>query len=179
MFQAIKRAIPREDQIVTNEEKSYIAGFLDGDGCIMAQLVRHKDYVFGYQVRVSIVFYQKTSHQEILSWLKSMIGFGYIRKRNDGMTEYTIVGLRDVKEVLTFLYPFLRLKKVLAGQIIKLINSYPKKMTMNELIRLSYLVDKTAVFNYSKKRTNTAETVLAYLKSCNLFPVETSSLGEN
>ena len=172
-IQTFKRAIPREDQIVTNEEKSYIAGFLDGDGCIMAQLVKHKDYVFGYQVRVSIVFYQKSIHQEILSWLKTMFKVGYIRQRNDGMTEYTIVGPREVKQILELLYPFLRLKKVLAKEIIKLINSYPTKMTINDLIRLIRIVDKTAKFNYSKKRTNTSETVIAFLKSRNLFPVET------
>jgi len=158
---------------VTNEEKSYIAGFFDGDGCAMAQLVKHKDYIFGYQVRVSLVFYQKNSHQEILSWLKTMLRFGYIRQRKDGMTEYTIVGLKEVKEILELLYPFLRLKKILAKEIIKLINSYPVKMTVRDLIRLSKIVDSTAKFNYSKKRTNTSETVIAFLKSHNLFPVET------
>ena len=118
----------------------------------MAQLVKHKDYIFGYQVRVSLVFYQKNSHQEILSWLKTMLRFGYIRQRKDGMTEYTIVGLKEVKEILELLYPFLRLKKILAKEIIKLINSYPVKMTVRDLIRLSKIVDSTAKFNYSKKR---------------------------
>ena len=139
----------------------------------MAQLVKHKDYVFGYQVRVSIVFYQKNTHQEIFSWLKTMLKIGYIRQRNDGMTEYTIVGLEEVKEVLQLLHPFLRLKKMLAKEIIKMINSYPTKMTVKDLIRLSKVVDTTAKFNYSKKRTNTSETVIAFLKSQNLFPVET------
>ncbi len=160
---------------MSSEEKSYIAGFLDGDGCIMAQLVKHKDYVFGFQVRVSIVFYQKTNHQEILSWLKSMLNLGYIRHRNDGMTEYTIVGLKEVREILTLLSPFLRLKKVLAQEVLKLIRSYPLKMTPKELVRLSKLVDKTAKFNYSKKRTNTSVSVETFLKEHNLFPVETES----
>ena len=88
---------------MSNEEKAYIAGFLDGDGCIMAQLVRRKDYVYGYQVRTSIVFYQKSSHKEILSWLKKQLKYGYIRDRNDGMTEYTIVGFKEVQEILALL----------------------------------------------------------------------------
>jgi hypothetical protein len=171
----VQRAIPREDQIMLNEEKSYIAGFLDGDGCIMAQLVKHKDYIYGFQIRVSIVFYQKSNHQEILSWLKSMLHVGYIRQRNDGMTEYTIVGLREVKEVLLLLNPFLRLKKVLAQEVLKLIDTYPVKMTPSELLRLSVLVDNTAKFTYSKKRTNTIESVKAFLKERNLFPVETGA----
>ncbi len=145
----------------------------------MAQLVHHKDYVYGYQIRVSIVFYQKQSHQDILSWLKIMLRIGYIRQRNDGMAEYTIVGLKEVKKILILLYPFLRLKKVLAKQVLKLIATYPDKITPTELIRLSQLVDETAKFNYSKKRTNTSDTVKAFLIKHNLFPVETQSLGKS
>ena len=159
---------------MSNEEKAYIAGFLDGDGCIMAQLVRRNDYNFGYQIRVSIVFYQKQSHQEILSWLKSKLNYGYIRQRNDGMAEYTIVGLREVKEILQLLVKHLRLKKALSHEVIELIKTYPKRMNVEHLIRLSTLVDKTARFNYSKKRTNTSETIKTFLKGKNLFPVETS-----
>jgi intein-encoded DNA endonuclease-like protein len=46
------------------EELAYIAGFLDGDGCIMLQLINRKDYKLGYQIRASIVFYQKTEKRE-------------------------------------------------------------------------------------------------------------------
>ena len=160
---------------MSNEEKAYIAGFLDGDGCIMAQLVRHKDYIYGFQIRVSIVFYQKRTHQEILSWLKSKLDYGYIRLRNDGMAEYTIVGPKEVREVLKLLVLYLRLKKILAKQVIKLIDQLPQKMTVAELVRLSVLVDQTATFNYSKKRTNNSEALKIFLKDKNLFPVETSN----
>ena len=40
--------------------KAYYAGFLDGDGSILAQLVRRQDYVYKFGIRVSIVFYQTT-----------------------------------------------------------------------------------------------------------------------
>ena len=171
----VQRAIPRED-ILTNEEKAYIAGFLDGDGSIMAQLVFRKDYKLGYQIRVSIVFYQKTVHQDILLWLKERLGYGYVRMRNDGMSEYTIVGLREVSYVLTLLYPFLRLKKVLAKEVLTLIKRHPttRKMTASKLISLSRLVDKTANFNYSKKRTVTSAMVIAFLTQQRQgIPVET------
>ena len=150
---------------MSNEEKAYIAGFLDGDGCIMAQLVRRKDYIYGYQVRTSIVFYQKKTHQEILTWLKTKLNYGYIRDRNDGITEYTIVGLEEVKTVLELLLPFLYLKKELAKKVIRLIESHPRRMSKQELIRLSYLVDETAKFNYSKRRTNTSETIQSFFKT--------------
>ncbi len=162
-------------RFVSNEELAYIAGFFDGDGCLMAQLVRRKDYIYGYQVRVSLVFYQKQSHQQILAWLKSKLKIGYIRQRNDGMAEYTIVGLNEVRQILTLLQPYLRLKKVLAGKVLKLIEVYPKKMDPKKLIRISRFVDETASFNYSKKRTNTSQTIEKFLKDANLFPVETEA----
>ena len=151
--------------MVLNEELAYIAGFLDGDGCIMAQLVRRKDYIYGYQIRTSIVFYQKSRNDRILHWLKSLLDIGYIRNRNDDMSEYTIVGFKEVKVVLEMLLPYLRLKKELAGQVICLIDAHPKNMTPKDLIRLSKLVDKTATFNYSKKRTNTSKVVQQYLET--------------
>lgn len=151
---------------MSNEEKAYIAGFLDGDGSIMAQLVSRKDYKLRYQIRVSIVFYQKSTHHEYLLWLKEQLGNGYVRIRNDGMSEYTIVGLREVESVLTLLYPFLRLKQTLAKMVLVLIKRHPeqRKMTDAKLISLSKLVDKTAAFNYSKKRTNTSAEVIAFLR---------------
>ena len=159
--------------MVSNEELAYIAGFLDGDGCVMAQLVRRKDYIYGYQIRTSIVFYQKSKNQRILHWLKGQLQSGYIRYRNDDIAEYTIVGFKEVDIVLKRLLPYLRLKKELARHIIRIIETYPKRMTPKELVRLSKLVDRTASFNYSKKRTNTSKSVWSYLKESNLIPVET------
>ena len=106
---------------MTNEEKAYIAGFLDGDGSIMAQLVYRKGYRLGYQIRTSIVFYQKTIHLKHLFWLKEQLGYGYIRDRRDGMSEYTIVGLREVEAVLKLLGPFLHLKNGLARSVLAII----------------------------------------------------------
>jgi hypothetical protein len=158
---------------VSNEELAYIAGFLDGDGCIMAQLIRRKDYIFGYQIRTSIVFYQRSKNQKILQWLKSKLKIGYIRNRNDEMAEYTIVGLKEVSLILRMLLPYLRLKKYLANGVIRIIKAYPKHMTPEKLLYLSKLVDDTAKFNYSKKRTNTSKAVRLHLENANLFPVET------
>ena len=52
--------------IVVEKTRAYIAGFLDGDGSIFLQLIRRKDYVFGFQIRASLVFYQKKSQKKIL-----------------------------------------------------------------------------------------------------------------
>jgi hypothetical protein len=42
-------------------DASYVAGFLDGDGSIHFQLVRQKEYRFGFYIRTSVSFSQSTS----------------------------------------------------------------------------------------------------------------------
>ena len=163
---------------MSDEEKAYVAGFLDGDGSVMAQLVARKDYKLRYQIRVSIVFYQKTRHQDFLFWLKEQLGYGYIRERRDGMSEYTIVGIREVEFVLKLLIPFLRLKQELAHEVLRLIKAHPpqRKMTPRKLVELARLVDATARFNYSKKRSQTSDRVIEFLTENHLItPVETES----
>ena len=159
---------------MADETRAYMAGFLDGDGCVMAQLVRRAGYRFGFQVRTSVVFFQHHSHQEILCWLKSELGYGYIRRRNDGMCEYTIVGLKEVEEVLTSLIPYLRLKRELAQEVLEIIRAHPPRMTAQHLLLLSEKVDATARFNYSKRRSNTQAVVKDFLQLSRLVPVETS-----
>jgi len=56
--------IPREGyniMIMRIEKRSYLAGLIDGDGCITAQIVRRNDYRWKYQINVSVTLYQKTS----------------------------------------------------------------------------------------------------------------------
>ena len=76
----------------------------------MYQLIRRKDYKYGFQIRASIVFYQKTMYRSHLEWLKSIFNEGYVRNRNDDMSEYTIVGIDSVKRVLKLLKPYIKLK---------------------------------------------------------------------
>lgn len=145
------------------ELKSYISGFLDGDGCIMAQIIHRSDYRLGFQIRLSIVFYQKEKNIDFLYWLKTKLKYGYIRRRNDGMAEYTIVGQDAVSEILKELEPHLRLKRKLAKLVLK-ISKISKKPDAKELLKYAELVDLSAEYNYSKKRTNTKKMIEEYFK---------------
>ena len=156
--------------MLTNLEKAYIAGFLDGDGCVMFQLVRRKDYIFGYQVRASIVFYQKTKHRSHLEWLKTKFHDGYIRDRSDEMSEYTIVGIPPVKRVLTLLRPYLRLKQKHALLALKIIRQLPKRFASKQLLVVAKLVDQFIQLNYSKKRKNTTKTLRAFFRTNHVSP---------
>jgi hypothetical protein len=157
---------------VTNEDLAYIAGFLDGDSCIMRQLVYRHDYVLGYQIRASVVFYQKQQYRSYLEWLKSKLKAGYIRNRNDGMSEYTIVGLKPVGSLLGWLKPYLRLKQEqgeVCRSVIKKMPGKGRAMTPQLLLELAKEVDQFAKLNYSKRRTNTSQKVEAFLNSKQLL----------
>lgn len=152
---------------LTETQKAYIAGFLDGDGCVMFQFIRRKDYVYGYQVRASVVFYQKENHLEQLEWLKNMLSYGYIRRRKDGMTEYTIVGIEPVMKVLTMLAPYLRLKKPHIDVARKIAQLLPRYTHLNKslLLKVGTLIDKFQRLNYSKRRKNTRAVVKEFFET--------------
>jgi len=153
---------------------AYIAGFLDGDGSIFFQLVRRKDYCFGYQVRTSIAFYQKTENERILLWLKEQFLSGYIRRRKTGISDYTIVAPEEVRRVLMLLQPFVRLRQEHVRLGLQILDEIPKAVDAAKLVSLCQLVDRFKTINYSKKRAITSATVEQFLNSHGyLAPVET------
>ena len=171
IFRTVEKGNTEGKTNMSKEECAYIAGFLDGDGCVMLQLVYRDDYILGYQIRASVVFYQKQQHRSFLSWLQQQFqGIGYIRNRNDGMSEYTIVGITDVRDVLTVLLPYLRLKKPQAKIALKVIKQMPgsgRKMTKEKLLDLAKEVDRFIELNYSKRRTNTSAKVREFFEHPN------------
>ncbi len=150
--------------------KAYVAGFLDGDGCIMFQLVRRKDYIYGFQIRASIVFYQKTMHRDHLEWIKRILKHGYIRDRNDGMTEYTIVGFKSVIEVLKFLQPYIKMKREHVEVALKISAIMSGKFTIEKMVKAARFVDQYQQLNYSKKRVNTSKVLIDFLAEHKLYP---------
>lgn len=84
------------------------------------------------------------------------------------MSEYTIVGIADVRSVLNILFPYIRLKKPQAEIALKVISQMPgsgRKMTKEKLLMLSKDVDRFLELNYSKRRTNTSAKLQAFLSS--------------
>ena len=45
---------------ITELDKAYISGFLDGDGSIIVQIVQDDTRKFKFYIRVSVVFFQKS-----------------------------------------------------------------------------------------------------------------------
>lgn len=137
----------------------YLAGFLDGDGNINAQIVRRHDYKLRFQIRISISFYQKSSRHQFIEWLHKIIGLGVIRKRKDGISEYTITGIKNVRPFLIQLYPYLKIKKDQANLLLYIMNEMEKDLNSDSFLELCKKVDLFKDLNDSKKRTINYEVV--------------------
>lgn len=173
---------------INESEKAYIAGFLDGDGCINAQLVRRHEYRLLFQVQLSITFFQSTKRHWFLLQLHKLLGCGYVRKRYDGISEYCVVGIASVSALCKALHPYLRLKQRQATLTSTIIERLSRHQSASEFLALCELVDQIGALNDCIPKGNrkageasalgtknsTVTTCLVRKELDLLFPVETS-----
>lgn len=148
---------------LTIEEKSYIAGFLDGDGSIFAQIVPGIAYKYNFRIRVSIGFYQHKSKHWFMLKLKKLLKFGVLRIRKDNVSELVITGVGPVEQVLLQLKDHLILKKKNVSLVLKIIEKKRKVKSKNDFIEVCKLVDQVSELNYSKNRFITSKVVIQHL----------------
>ncbi len=144
-------AIPREE-CMNETTLAYIAGFLDGDGCVNAQIVTRRDYRLGFQVRVTVSFAQKTKRHWYLLWLKKQIPGGVLRRRGDGMSDYTFTGAAQIRALLMALRPHLRIKRRQATLVLSIIERLPATPDPDVFLAVCEHVDQIARLNDSKLR---------------------------
>jgi len=133
-------------------KKAYIAGFLDGDGSIYVRAKPNSSYRYGFQIAPYVVLFQSQKDQENFIKLCEFIGYGRMRIRKDGILEYTINKIDDIKEFLKSVYPFVVLKKKQIELMIEIIEKKKKVENKSDFASLLKLVDSYRELNYSKKR---------------------------
>ncbi len=144
---------------------AYIAGFLDGDGSVMFQLKPRSDYAYGFQIKVTLAFYQKKSNRSILEWLFDELMVGAVRDRNDGISEYDIEGFVPVRQVLTLIEPYVILKREQVETALRLIGEITSQPdpSPEEFLDWCAKVESFQTLNYTKKRKHTFTSVQAFL----------------
>ena len=158
-------------------EASYVAGFLDGDGSIHFQLVRHAGYRFGYYIRGSVSFSQSTSARKGLEEIQVILGGkGYLRDRGTGMSDLVITSRPAVQGILVAVEPYVIFMREHVMRALKLLPRIRPGLGPEEFLRLACEVDAFAALNYSKSKRITAEAVERQLRSMGCCaPVTTSS----
>lgn len=109
---------------MTELEKAYIAGIIDGEGSIMLQKFHYNEY---HSPCISIA----STTLELLNWIKSVVGKGIIkRKKNYNISEHKdcysyVLKYNDALAFLQEIYPYLIInsKKKRAELILKIYKS--------------------------------------------------------
>jgi len=149
---------------LSNQQKAYIAGFLDGDGSIYVRLKPNSTYRYQFQVSPAVVFYQSQKEKSHLHWLQKTIGIGYIRKRNDGIIEYIVGDIKSLKMLIKNLLPYLQLKQRQAKLMLEVLRLKEKIKSGKDFLRLAKRIDEFQKLNYSKKRIQNSSKVEKVLK---------------
>ena len=131
---------------------AYLAGFLDGDGSIYVRMKPNHTYRYGFQVAPYVVLFQSNQDRKNFEKICSIIGFGILRERKDGILEYSINRTDNLKSFLASVKPFLILKKKQAELMLKILANKEKVRNQKDFEKLAQLIDKFRELNYSKKR---------------------------
>ena len=164
---------------LTPLEIAYIAGFLDGDGTINAQIVKRKDYVLGFQIKVVITFFQSTKRHWFLQQLQKKLKCGVLRKTDQGMSELTINGIQLVKPFLEIVSKHLKLKKTQARLVLDICQKNKKKLPPKDFLILCKNADRVGELNDSKKRTVTSDVVQQHFETVGLLDSQQNVLLKN
>ncbi|OGD56505.1 hypothetical protein A2V71_02370 [Candidatus Berkelbacteria bacterium RBG_13_40_8] len=125
----------------TNEFWAYLAGFLDGDGCITAIVERSKTNRSGVRVRIRVSFTQHRYRRKVLDKLKAEIGEGQVAEYNhNSMAEYVIRDQKIILEILEKIKPYLIAKAKhleLALKLMRLENWNSNKTNLQKAMKLA------------------------------------------
>ena len=138
--------------MLSQTQKAYLAGFLDGDGSIYVRLKPNSTYRYGFQIAPYIVLFQSQKEKENFEKICSLIGIGYLRVRKDGILEYIIGKTGGLREFLEMIKPFVILKKKQVALMTEILDKKEKVKNKNDFRKLVDLIDRFRELNYSKKR---------------------------
>ena len=158
-------------------DASYLAGFLDGDGSIHFQLVRQREYRFGFYIRASLSLSQSTSARHGLEHLQRVIGGGYLRDRGTGMSDLVVTSRPLLVETLQAVEPYVIFKREHVRRALWLLPQLGPRLDVQEFLRMAREVDTFAALNYSKTKRISAADVEQHLRSKGVVaPVTTSPI---
>lgn len=154
---------------LSTKQKSYLSGFLDGDGSVYVKLTKNKTYRYRYQASGYIVFYQSDVNLNFLQNLQREIGIGYIRKRKDGIVELIVGDEKSQLELIDNISPYSRLKKKQLILMKRILQEKKKVKNGKDFLELCKLIDEFKHLNYSKKRFQNSSEVRKVLLQENLI----------
>ena len=138
---------------ISKSEAAFIAGFLEGDGCISAKIGPTSG---SYRVRLVISFTQHTRNKVVLEYLQKLIGGKIIDYHSRNMSELAIYDRNKVTEIVRIVAPFLiskRRQAELAIKIIEILNKNKRGKLKNpeDLLKAVKLAEEIRGLNSNRK----------------------------
>ena len=137
---------------LTRLQLAYLAGFIDGDGSIYVRLKPNSDYRYGFQIAPYIILFQSAKDEANFQKICDLLDCGYLRRRKDGIFEYTIGRQEQILELVAKVKPYLILKREQANLIERILKLKVSVKNEVDFSRLMELVNRFADLNYSKRR---------------------------
>lgn len=164
----------RDKTFLSSAEAGFIAGFLEGDGCISAKVTPTSG---SYRTYVAISFSQHPKNRVVLEYLQKLLGGTISDYTHHLMSELVIRDREEVKNILEIIYPLLVSKKEqaqLALQTIEILNrsSRGKQRSSGEILETVKLAERIRLLNSNRKNktVHTLEKVVGRLKEKGLVP---------
>jgi len=123
-------------------ERAYLAGLLDGDGAIMALIEKHSQKRFGFWVGLEVNVTQL--HREDVAWLPVQTGVGYIR-RNLRTYQWVVRDQQAIKWLLSMIAPYTRCKENQVALAIRILEILVE--SREDLLEAAHLADALSKFN--------------------------------
>jgi hypothetical protein len=145
---------------ISEVHKAYLAGFIDGDGAIMALLERHPAKRFGFRVRVWVKATQL--RQRDVGWLREELGIGRVRAGH-GCWEWLVKDQSDVRWLLRAIRPFARVK---ARQVELALTILERRIeSKDDLEQVATWADALSLLNVRSRgrRQNTAAMIQGFV----------------
>ena len=132
---------------------AYIAGFLDGDGCIKARIDKQPNNRFGLRTRIAVTFTQHTRNRHVLDWIYNQLQNGSIADyQSKHLSEYAITDSKFIKRLLKGLKPFVvnKFKQLdLALQLLDLEDRFKNEASFKKALSIAEQI--RSLNNYKKK----------------------------
>jgi hypothetical protein len=129
---------------------AYVAGFLDGDGAIMAEIEKRQDLREGIRIRIVVQFSQKTTHEFVLEHIQNILdNIGNIHRDNKSGSSLRIKNQEKAQQVLQDLMPFVVAKREQISLALKLLAS---KATAEKIA----LANQISANNVKSRRAQTS-----------------------
>ena len=97
----------QESLSITEQQKWFLAGFIEGEGSVCVSIKEHPTAQFGYYVDPEFFLYQHRAYPQMLALAKEMFGSGRIfpKQGNPTVLVYALVSRRTLAEKVV---PYLR-----------------------------------------------------------------------